>query len=151
MAAPRACAQSSLGEEVVPDWQLAPDLALGQFQQEHGERLGDRLQIVERQQAIRLADRDPAQAVQPLIRVALMEIEMVPGVHSDIGASPAFRPDPERDLLCQRTARQKDRRLFPQQLGDLRLEPVDQFALAVAVGGHVGVGRLGQLPQDLAR
>jgi hypothetical protein len=97
---------------------------LRQLHQKRGERLGDRLEIAERQQAVGLADRDSAQTVQSLICVALVEIEMVPGVHRDIGASLPLRPDPERDLLRQGAARQKDRRRFPSSSAMVASNPV---------------------------
>ena len=72
------------GEKIIPGWQLAANFALRQLQQQRGKRLGDCLEIVERQQAIRLTDRDPAQTVQ----------FNVPGEHSEWHM---FRPDVDED------------------------------------------------------
>ncbi len=110
----------------------------------------DRLQFLEGQQPVRVADEHAVEAVQALVAVLLRAVEVVARVHRHVGDAAPDAPDAQGDLLRHRAARHEDRRLLAEQRGDLRLEAGDEFALAVGVGRLlVRVGQFGQLEEHL--
>src|SRR6202171_443411 len=72
--------------------------------------------------------------MQMRIGALLVQLQVRRGAHGDPPHTRPLAPDAQRDELRHGAARHEHRRGFAQHRGDLALERVDQFALAVAVG-----------------
>jgi hypothetical protein len=94
-----------LGDEVVPLRKEPARLALRELEQERRDRLVDRLEVLQADQPVRVADDPRAEAVQVRVRALLVELEMACRVERDGADSTPVAPDPERDRLGHRAAR----------------------------------------------
>ncbi len=94
-----------LGDEVVPGREPAADLALRELDQERGERLADRFDVGHGQQLPPVADRPPDQAVEPLIGLVLVQLEVAGRMERDDLPAAPVSVHPQRDLLGHRAAR----------------------------------------------
>ena len=118
-----ACARSSR-----PRGQLPAEVALRQLEQQRPDRLLHLVEIGSRDQAVAVADRTRVQAVEVLVAALLVHVEVALRMERDGRAAAALAPDPQRDLLRHRAAREESGRLFPEQLGDTLLEALDALA-----------------------
>ena len=133
-----------LGDEVVPLREEPARLALRELEQERGDRLVDRLEVLEPDQPVRVADDPRAEAVQVLVRALLVELEMACRVERDGADSAPVAPDPERDRLGHRAARQEDGGLLAEELRDPLLDALGALAAAVVIRPLLGARRLRQ-------
>ena len=91
------------------------------------------------------------QAVEQLVALLLVHLEVAGRMERDGADASAVAPDPQRDLLRHRPARHEHRRLLAEQLGDLLFEALDALAGAVHVRPLVLAGRLGERREAVAR
>ena len=133
-----------LGDEVVPLREEPARLALRELEQERRDRLVDRLEVLEPDQPVRVADDPRAEAVQVLVRALLVELEMACRVERDGADSAPVAPDPERDRLGHGAARQEDGGLLAEELRDPLLDALGALAAAVVICPLLGARRLRQ-------
>jgi hypothetical protein len=122
-----------LRHEVFPFGQEPSDLPLRQLEEQRCDRLPQRFEVSELDQPVRVADERPVQAVEALVALLLVELEMARGMERDRRAGAALAPDPQRDLLRHRPARHEDRGLLAEEVRNAALEAPQPLALAVAV------------------
>jgi hypothetical protein len=72
-----------LSQQVVPGRLLAAKITLWQFDQQRRGRLAYRGEVADGHQAIRAARRAPGQAVQALVCLALVPVQVTHGVEDD--------------------------------------------------------------------
>ena len=99
---------------------------------------------------LRVADQLPVQAVEQLVALLLVQLEVAGRMERDRADPAAVAPDPQRDLLRHRPARHEHRRLLAEQLGDLLLEALDPLARAVRIRPLALVRRVGERRQGVA-
>ena len=138
-----------LRDEVVPRGQPAADLALRQLDDERRQRLLDRLEVVERDQLAGVTDGPPDEAVQPLVGLVLVELEVAGRVERDDLAAAPVGVDPERDLLGHGPARHEHGGGLAEQLADLPFQHGDGAALAVHVRLQLVLGQHGELGEQV--
>ena len=118
---------------------------------ERRDRLVDRLEVLQADQPVRVADDPRAEAVQVRVRALLVELEVACRVERDGADSAPVAPDPERDRLGHGAARQQQGSGRAEQVAHLLLDLGDQPAGAVAVGVTSARGFLGERGQRLPR
>jgi hypothetical protein len=96
-----------LGQQVRPVRLLAAEVALRQLDEQRRGRLGDRGQVVDTHQPVRVTGRAPGQAVQALERLPLVAVQVTHGVEHDGPALPPVGVNPEHRLLGHRAAGQE--------------------------------------------
>ncbi len=148
---PSLARPAGLCAEVVPFREQAADLSLGKLEQERGDRLPDRLEVLEPDQTVRVADEPRAKAVEALVCALLVQLEMTGRMEGDCRDPTAVAPDAERDRLRHRAARHEDRSLLAEELRDPGLEPLDALARTVRVHPLAGARRLGDRGHPLPR
>ena len=122
-----------LGEQVIPFRKPAADLALRQLDQQRPDRRAQRLEILERDQPVTVADQLRFEAVQVGVTGVLVELEVAGRVKRDRACRAPIAVNPQRDLLRHRPARQQHRSRGREQRGDPALESLDVLAFAVVV------------------
>jgi hypothetical protein len=132
-----------LSLQVRPVRLLAAEVALRQFDEQRRGRLGDRGQVIDAHQPVRVTGRAPGQAVQALERLSFVPVQVTHRVEDDGPALPPFGVHPQHRLLGHRAAGQEGRRGLVQQPGDLSLQFGNNTAVAVTVDGGVA-GDVGQ-------
>src|SRR6185503_11333191 len=120
-------------DELLPRRELSSDLSLRELDEEHGDGLGERVEVGNRHQLVRGSDERGLEAVELPVCVVLVKLEVTRRMKGDAARARAIAPDPERDLLCHCPARHEDGRFLAEQSGDVALERGDELATAVAV------------------
>jgi hypothetical protein len=142
-----------LSDQVVEGGQLAAEVSLRQFEQQRGDRLGDRLEIVEGDQPGQLADRAPDQAVHAGETLVLVPGDVTVGMPQHRAGAAGVGVHAQDGGLGHGAAGQEDGGRLAEQLGDLTLEIGDDAALAVEVGLDVVADRgdhLGRAAETVA-
>jgi hypothetical protein len=111
----------------------AADLPLGKLDQQRPDGDVDRLEILECDSAVTIADQFCLETVEVRVAPVLVEFKMTGGVKCD-GADPApVAVNPQRDLLRHRAAR-KQRGIFrAEQFGDPAFKRLNELTLSVTV------------------
>ena len=91
------------------------------------------------------------EAVQPLVGLVLVELEVGRRVERDDRPIAPVGVDPQRDLLGHRAARHEDGRRLAEQLANLGLERGDRAAVAVPVLLEVHGRERGDLGEHVRR
>jgi hypothetical protein len=111
---------------------------LRQLEQHRGERLLQRLHIVQRDERTRIADRHADQAMQALVRLVLVDLEVAGGMEGDRTEPAPIGMDAHRGLLRHGATGKERRCRFAEQLADLRLQRRHGPAVAIPVEPEVG-------------
>ena len=136
-AAPRSRADPTSAARSSHAGSRPPISRCGSSISEGREGLVDALEIGQRQQLATIAEWPADQAMQALVGLVLVELEVARRVERDDPAAAAIGMDAQGDLLGHRAARHEDRGGLAQQLADLGLEGRHRAARAVCVGGQV--------------
>jgi hypothetical protein len=99
---------------------------------------GNRLEILECDQPVTIADQFGFETVQVRIAAVLVQFKMAGRVKCDDIHPPPVAVNSQRDLLSHRAAREQRRGLLAQKVGDAAFERLDELTLAVVVGPSVG-------------
>jgi hypothetical protein len=126
-----------LRPQLVPVRLLPAEVALRQLDEQRPWRFGDRRQVADGQQPVRVADRAAGQAVQALEGPVLVAVQVAQRVVHDRPALAPVGVHAQHRLLGHRAAGQVDGGRLAEQPGDLRLEFGDHAPVAVAVGHGV--------------
>ena len=142
---------AGLGDQVVPLRQPSADLPLRELEQQRRQRLGDPLEVGQRDHPVRVADQPAVQSVEQLVALLLVDLEMAGGMEGDACGS-SRRSLQIRIAICCAIVPlgMKTAASAPTISGDPRLQPLDPLAGAVAVRPLVLGRRLGDLEQPLA-
>ena len=97
--------ERNLLAQIIPGRKPSADLALRQFEEHSGQGLAHATKILERHQRSRVADGHADQAVQPLVRLVLMDLEVAGWMEGHATRPPAIGVDAQRDLLRHGAAR----------------------------------------------
>ncbi|HEV8275889.1 MAG TPA: hypothetical protein VGQ26_09360 [Streptosporangiaceae bacterium] len=116
-----AVGPGGLSQQVVPGRLLAAKITLWKFDQQRRGRLADRGEVADGHQAVRAARRAPGQAVQALVCLALVPVQVTHGVKDDRLPVPPVGVHPQHALLGHCPAGQEHRRWLAKQPGDLGL------------------------------
>src|SRR6266851_3709645 len=88
-----------LGDQVIPSWQGASKVPLGQLDKQCSREFVYPFEGRERQRRAELAGRDTDQAVQPLVAASLVPVEMTRRVEYDGSPPSAIGVHAQRCLL----------------------------------------------------
>src|SRR6266545_5077301 len=117
-----------------------------------GETRTPRCRVLPRraQQPVGVADEPAVQAVEQLVALLLVQLEMAGRVERDGADTSAIASDPQCDLLRHCAGRHEHRGLLAEQLGDLLLETLDALAGAVHVHPLVLARLIGERREAVA-
>ena len=144
----RRCEQR---EQLVPVRKLRAEFALRQFDQQRGNRFGERGHIVARHQPDGRPDRYDAQPVDEFERLRLVHHRMRRRMHCDRRGTGTVGPNAQRDLLCERAAGHEHGCRFAEFGGDARFETCELLSLTVQVAGQRRGVESGERCEHLAR
>jgi CDP-diacylglycerol--glycerol-3-phosphate 3-phosphatidyltransferase len=136
-----------LGEQVVPRRQAPAEVTLGQLEQEGGDGLGHRLQVLEGHEPVGAAHRAADEPVQVGVRLQLVGVEVAHRVPQDRAARTRRRVHAQHRSLGHRPARQVDGSGAAEEGRHPGLQLGDDAAGAVGVRLDVG----GDACQQLGR
>jgi hypothetical protein len=109
----------------MPGGELAPEVALGKFEQERRRPLGHLLQVIDGEQPRGLADSLPMQPVEASVAIGLVVGEVAEGVPQDGPRIPPVGMDAQSDLLAHGPRRQEHRGGLAQHFGHLAFQLPD--------------------------
>ena len=125
--------ECDLCREIGPSREAAADLTLRELDQQCRERLVHGFEVRERDELAAVTQRPADEAMQPLIGLVLVELEVAGRVEGDDAPAAPVGLDAQRDLLGHRAARHERGGRLAKQFADLGLEHRHRATLAVVV------------------